>query len=835
MRNFWLRFYDKVAGHRRLMLAVFALLTLGAAIVALKGKYSEDISDFFRGDDAKARAFEIYSARNGADRILALIDASNGVDEASSAADLLAAKLDSLSSLQKTQSADMEHGFDVLASVDMNMAGEISDEVIAILPQLLPDSVYQNPDSEISDRIDGRFAAARRLMTMPGGSMALGTFTADPPGFSTPYLSSLAMSGSGSESYTLVNGHFFTPDTAFAIVVGRSPYGAGESGRNAGLVAQWRKCANEVTGLTGSRILLTGGPVIASDNASVLKSDSLLLISLSLLLMIGVLAWAFRSFRRIVLVLVSIGWGWLMAMAVVSLAFDSVSIIVVAMASVVFGIAVNYPLHIIDHLGRAADRRQAFAEIVPPLLTGNITTAGAFLVLVLLESPAMKTLGLFGAVMLAATIIFVIILLPLILGKPGSGKAAFLERKSEESKLDFRRRKSVPKWVSRSTALMIVLLSLVFGFFSLDLRFDSDVSALSYKSPEQKEIFSRIDISTPQDSGLCIAVTGKSRQAALDRFFELRPDTLIGANYSSPLPPLMVSTATGESRISAHNRLAPEDEASIQEALSSACEKYGFDTAAFADYPRRFCSPATFVPLDSLPALISGPLSPYLLKTGGDRHVLAVNVFPPEDKADSLAAAINSKFSSPEYEGSVTAFRPAGMMSSLSESLADNFNFVGWMCGFIVFAFLWASFRSLRVAITAFMPMVIAWVWILGIMRLAGMEFNVVTIILATFIFGQGDDYTIFITEGLLSRRRATAHGKSGETYTGHPDVRDLLPDYRRSVLISAVMLFLGMGVLLFAAHPALRSLGTVTLIGMFSVVLMSWLIPPALLKLLRV
>lgn len=844
MRNFWLKLYDSVAGHPRLAIAVFAMLTLLGGLVALKGEYSEDISDFFKGDDARTRAFEIYSARNGANRIIALADASKSVDEAISAADMLAEKLDSASKARMIQASDSkgdhrDTGFEAIGSIDLSMASGVSAEIISILPQLLPDTIYDNLGKTVVDRIDRRFAAARRLMAMPGGNMALTTLADDPPGLSAPYLPALSSGGVRSESYAVVNGHFFTPDTSFAIVVGRSPYGAGESGRNADLVRAWRKYAAEVSAVTGTRILVTGGPVIASDNASVLKKDSLSLISLSLLLMTGVLAWAFRSFRRIALVLVSIGWGWLMAMAVVSLAFDSVSIIVVAMASVVFGIAVNYPLHVIDHLVRASDRREAFAEIVPPLLTGNITTAGAFLVLLLLDSPAMKTLGLFGAVMLAATIAFVVILLPLILGRPKTSQTEYsVNREQDATNASMSgdrshkplhnheshgRRRS--KWLGRSFALLTVLLTLVFGFFSLDLRFDPDVSALSYKSPEQKEIFSRTDISAPQDSGLCIAVSGNSRQQAVDRFFEFRPDIIPdGAVASSdtgiPLPSVIVSTATGKDRVAAHNRMCASKKDSIREALFSACGKYGLDSAAFEDYPGRFCSPAAFVPLDSLKTLVSGPISPYLFKLDGDRHILAFNIYPPENDADSLADAINTRFSAKEYEGAVTAFRPRSIMPSLSKSLADNFNFVGWMCGFIVFAFLWASFRSLKVAVTAFMPMVIAWIWILGIMRLAGMEFNVVTIILATFIFGQGDDYTIFITEGLLSRRR---------------NGRDLLPDYRRSVLISSVMLFLGMGVLLFAAHPALRSLGAVTLIGMVSVVFMAWLIPPAMMRLLRI
>ena len=97
-------------------------------------------------------------------------------------------------------------------------------------------------------------------------------------------------------------------------------------------------------------------------------------------------------------------------------------------------------------------------------------------------------------------------------------------------------------------------------------------------------------------------------------------------------------------------------------------------------------------------------------------------------------------------------------------------------------------------------------------MGLAGMQFNIVNIILATFIFGQGDDYTIFITEGLMYER---ATGKK------------ILHSYKNAVVLSALIMFIGIGALVLAKHPAMHSLGLVTVIGMITVVLMAYYLPP--------
>ena len=157
------------------------------------------------------------------------------------------------------------------------------------------------------------------------------------------------------------------------------------------------------------------------------------------------------------------------------------------------------------------------------------------------------------------------------------------------------------------------------------------------------------------------------------------------------------------------------------------------------------------------------------------------------------------------------------MVNDLALRLSDDFDYIGLCCSIVVFLFLWLSFRCLGLALIAFIPMALSWVWIIAIMQWAGLQFNIVNIILATFIFGQGDDYTIFIVEGLLYEHR-----------TGKP----MLPQYRQSILLSALIMLVGIGILVLAVHPAMHSLGAVTLIGMTVVLVMAVTVPPLLFRL---
>jgi hypothetical protein len=138
---------------------------------------------------------------------------------------------------------------------------------------------------------------------------------------------------------------------------------------------------------------------------------------------------------------------------------------------------------------------------------------------------------------------------------------------------------------------------------------------------------------------------------------------------------------------------------------------------------------------------------------------------------------------------------PAEDGRSLTASIVDNlsadFNYIGWACGLIVFVFLWCSLGSIELALLSFLPMAVSWIWILGIMALLGIQFNVVNVILATFIFGQGDDYTILMTEGCQYE---------------YAYRRQMLASYKYGIVLSAAIMLAGIGSLAVARHPALFS-----------------------------
>jgi 1-acyl-sn-glycerol-3-phosphate acyltransferase len=99
-------------------------------------------------------------------------------------------------------------------------------------------------------------------------------------------------------------------------------------------------------------------------------------------------------------------------------------------------------------------------------------------------------------------------------------------------------------------------------------------------------------------------------------------------------------------------------------------------------------------------------------------------------------------------------------------------------------------------------------------MGLTGIKFNIFNIIISSFITGLGIDYSIYIMQGLVQGYKS--------------DNKNLL-SYKTCILISVMISISGTGVLILAKHPALNSIALISIIGLLSVVLISYTFEPIL------
>ena len=719
MTRLILNIYEVLRAHRLLRWLSLAALTVLLAVLTVRQTYQEDISAFLPMDDGQLQAMKDFEKRSGADRIVAIFEHadSGAVSQLVDAIDRFALQLEQCDSLGMVSELMTQAGVEQMEQ----MMASLYDNI----PYLLTPDDYDRMDSLLSDEgyVARQLAADKQMLMFPVSGLLAQNVQRDPLNLFTPVVERLRQKGTGT-AFQDYDGYLVSPDGRRAIAVMRSAFGASETDHNGQLVDMLNQCADSVRLQSPAvDIRFIGGPVVAVGNARQIKSDSLLSVGLAVVLIVSLLFAVFRRLWPLVLIVLSIGWGWLFAMGMLAVIHDSVSVIVIGISSVILGIAVNYPLHLIAHLQHTPDMRSALKEIVMPLVVGNVTTVGAFLALVPLQSVALRDLGLFSALLLVGTIVFVLLYLPHMVQAP-------TPRQTSSSSALLRRMASFSPGSNPRLVMAVLLLTVLFGYYSLQTSFDADMSHINYMTPQQRTDMSLLTSASPASAPVSSSA----------------PATTPGG-----FPPGLPSGS------SLWNAFVSRHAATLPPQLEQAATAEGF-------------APGTFAPFFRL-------LTP--LPTGHSPLT-------------------------------------TGFASQLVQRLSDDFNYIGWACGLIVFFFLWFSLGSVELALLSFLPMAVSWLWILGIMALLGIQFNVVNVILATFIFGQGDDYTIFMTEGCQYE---------------YAYRRRMLTSYKQSIIVSALIMFIGIGTLIIARHPALRSLAEVTIVGMFTVVLMAWLFPPLIFR----
>ncbi len=797
---------------------LFVVITMVLLALAWQLSYKEDIQDFLPFGKTDRQRMAVYQDISGMNRLFVIFAGSGDAEQTTEAI---------RSFVQIVEESDTGGWCrDMQWTFDIDNLSETMDFIYQNIPLFLSADDYRRMDSllAVPGFMDEKLADDLNALMLPSAGILSHNIASDPLGLFRSPLEELQQS-QRLLRFEMYDGYVFTPDMKYAIVMLSSPFGSSETDMNARLVALLNGAIEKTLsnsplkgedslplreGRGGSiKAHVAGGPQIAVGNAQQIVRDSILAVTLAAVLILLLLLYAFRSLRDILLIALSVGWGWLFALAGMALVHDSVSMIVIGISSVIIGIAVNYPLHLIAHTGHQPDVRQALREITKPLLVGNITTVGAFLALVPLKSIALRDLGLFASLLLVGTILFVLLWLPLMVKVKRQKDEKVKEVEGLLSRLasvQIERK----KWV----VALVAVLTLFFGYHSLSVEFDTDLANINYMTDEQKADMSYFGKLLGGDSSADEVTlyllssapnfdealkSSESRQAVID--------SLTNAGrivHHSGVGRFLPSSQKQAERIGLWNDWV-QRHPNLLSDLDAAAQRQGFAAEAFTDFKDIISSRYTTHSFDYFLPLTSGVLAGNVSQAGTLGYSTIVDVLTVgREDAEQVKAALPD------------AFDIASLHSSVADALSADFNYIGWVCSAIVFLFLWLSFRRIELAVISFIPMAVSWIWILGIMALLGIKFNIVNIILATFIFGQGDDYTIFMTEGCIS-----------EYKHGHP----VLVPYKRSIILSALIMFIGIGTLITSRHPALHSLAEVTIIGMSSVVLMAYMIPPLLFR----
>ncbi|MGN1211837.1 MAG: MMPL family transporter [Candidatus Cryptobacteroides sp.] len=809
MTRITIAIYNFLKDRKWLMYTLLIASTLVFGWFGMKVEYEENIAKLLPPSESNAdgaMAFENIEVKN---KIFIQVTRRDGEEDTETIAAICSELVDSL------WARDSGKGYigNILSGLDADDMTNALDYLLEHLPSFVDTSCYAAFNALLTDEaLDRQMAENYEIVMNDETGSATTMVSTDPAGLRKAVFSAIGLSDEEGMpgGYALVDGQFFCPDKTVGLIFVAPEFTFLDSKAGNKLVKMIEKEAKAFEKKYPEvEILYHGSPVVSTYNARQIKKDLAKTVGISLLIICILLGICFRNKSTVFLLLAPVAYGALFSLACIWWIKGGMSVMALGIGAIVLGVALSYCLHIVTHYKYVNDPIQVLKDQSKPVFLGVLTTVGAFLGLLFTGSDLLRDFGIFASLAMAGTLVFILIFLPHFFNPKRnrrSRKAFAVLDKINSYPLD------KVGWLKWS----IVAVCTVSCVFSSRVKFDSDMHHIGYNEPKvnrSRELYEakNNDGCTSMFYAACAddfdSATVISRQI-LTKLEELEKDGIV---YSySDLSPVLVDGKTQEERIGRWEEYWSEERLrKVHYGIERAAKKHDLDADMFE--PFFAMAEAGYSPCDICGdgVLPEGLISNFVENTAG-KWMIFTSVKMPVEHKDDVNAAVDG------IKGGVV-IDPFWYTTDMAKALNDDFQTVVWISSIFVLIVLLISFRNVLIALTSFMPMALSWFTVNGLMAIFGLEFNLINIVIATFIFGIGVDYSIYVTNGLIDQ----AKGKGNSLLTYH----------KTAIFLSAVVLIIVTGSLIFAAHPAINSIGTTTLIGMSATLLITYTLQPALFK----
>ncbi len=803
MATLFLNLYDFFRKRIPLFWIVFIITLAILGVGASRIKLEEDITKFFPEDERVEKLNYVFQNSKFVERIVVMVSVKDSS---------VAPQPDSLVSLAATLAERMDHDLkpfikQLTTQVDDEKVMNLFTSIYEHLPIFLEDHDYEKIDSirQPGNAVKVLESNYRQLIS-PAGVVVKRIIVKDPLGFSFLALQKLQQL-QYDDNFELYDGYIMTKDHRHLVFFISPVYPPSETGNNSIFVEQLDVLIKSLLQHHPQlQVSYFGAPVVAVGNAQQLKRDSMITVSLVVVFLAIFLVGFFRKKRVPILIFIPVLFGAIFSLCCIYLIKGSISILAIAAGSVILGIAVNYSLHFLSHLKHTQNIKVVIQDLVRPMTIGSATTVVAFFCLQFANAAVLRDVGLFAGFSLIGAALCSLIFLPHFIKE---NLFPTLQRENWIERFSFSAFES-----NRYVALIILLATPVFLYFAQDVTFNSDMSKLNFMRSDTQEAQRRLEtINKSSLTSVYVVSSAKDLQTALIKNEQVSPvlkrlkDQKSINKYSS-VSTFLISDSLQRVRIQKWNDYwTVERKNNLIKIIQEKGAELKFSAQVIENFKNLLSKDFTVGDTTVTNQIRSAFFDDYIIEKNNDVTVISLANVNPENK-NLLYDALKTT--------PVHAFDRQMLTNLFVEYVNADFNFIVTFTAVLVFCALLLLYGRIELTLITFVPMLITWIWILGIMALVGIEFNIINIMVSTFIFGLGDDYSIFTMDGLLQEYKV---GKKN------------IASIRTSIFLSAVTTIAGLGVLIFAQHPALRSIAAISIIGIACVFIMSQTIEPFLFR----
>lgn len=800
-------------------------------LMASRIEFEENVTSFFPSSKNSSHLADVYSHLKVSDKIVVMFTPSEEDDNLLSEASRRLGEL-----LADSEDKDLIDNY--MGEVGQADISEMMTFILGHLPCLMDDSDFRRLEElDRPSAVDSAIMNDYVNLISPAGFAMKDYILADPLAIGSSVLGRTAELNPVSE-YKVRSGHVFTPDGRTMLTFIEPAFPSGETAHNDDLVNLIDNALDTLAEEFPSISLhYFGGPVMSVYNARQIKRDTYSTSIVALVIIVLFILAVFKRKRSVFLILCPVLYGALFALALSWLIQGSISGIAVGAGAAIMGVALSYSIHLLAHQNHVHTVEQLMDELCSPMIIGSVTTIGAFAGLLFTSSKLLQDFGLFASLTLLGTMIFCLVFLPQFLTAQADLREGRILRGIEKfSSYPFHKN----KWLVGA----LIILTVVCIYMSTKVGFDSDMMDLTYWEPKLKEAEKILSGKTGvnADAGVAEGV-GKSVAEESEPGEKSLPGVAEGVQVNEKSVMFVsVGKTAGEAFAAQKKTLAQLDSlkakglilsysdggsfirsqeeqqanlakwqawwtedrvARLKREVAEAAVKYGFREDSFDAALTSLvnnCGTIDYFSGEGIPEAVSAWLG-----SSDDLKMLITRVSLDESLIDQVYGTFSDR-------ANLVIFDQAYFANQAAKSINDDFYLILFISSFLIFFVLWVSYGRLELALLSFLPMAVGWLIITGIMGILGVQFNIVNIILSTFIFGMGDDFSIFILEGLLHKYK-----------TG----RELLNSHKTAIFFSSFTMIVGIGALIFAKHPALHSIALITILGMIAVVLISYVAEP--------
>lgn len=620
--------------------------------------------------------------------------------------------------------------------------------------------------------------------------------------------------------------------------------------------------------LGGVSVRGTGMHIVARDEMVSVSNDSQLTTVLSFLLILVVLYLAFRSFFAPLLSFLPLIFGIIWALGITRLTVGRLNMITAFCSAMLLGLGIDYAIHMYSSYSEKRANGYTKVEALslaleisgPGIIIGAMTTAIAFFALNVSSLEVLSELGTVMGTGIVTTLLSVFWLLP----------ALIMIKKEKESNIakipkEFKFIGSIASFINKKRLVVVIILAvLTAGMISQigNSRFDTNLMNLEPKGLDSVELmhyivdkydmsadsfsvsadsleevyrlhdgFKEIDGVYEVSSVADVIPKDASQEEALEAIEDI--STLLDYQYEQQLMDkdlilmsineLISQLDTYESEYMKLPTKALSDEdfddlRSNLDLLLTSIEKASIEdlNTTSEEFYETYLNIGNEMLTDEKITIDNIPDTFRNQFVSKDGKQFLITIVPNFDIWSNLDSDKGEKFINDlvEVEEGVTG--TPFFMKVLYESAGKEMGLTGLLLFSLLFSILLLHFRSIKVAILAFLPLLFTLIFMVGIMAIIDLPFNMMNFLSVLLVIGIGLDDGVHILHHYME---------------GERNLRRLFSVVGRAIFLTTVTTVVGFGSMGFSSYRGIASLGIVLAIGVTLALIMTVVVLPIFLK----